>query len=238
MSKFRTLSITASIVSIPFKAFNSHLRQGLLNLIRNGFIIARPALEFLIASVGLILLVPLFITISILIKVTSRGPLFYAQERVGKDGSIFEIIKFRTMSVDAESLPGYLWSDNNDERTTYIGRVLRRTRIDELPQLLNVIRGEMSIIGPRPERPFFVKELESKIPGYVDRLTIKPGITGLAQCLQRSEETIRDVQKKLRYDMLYIKRKCLTLDIKIILQTLSVSIQGGSGRRNMLITAK
>ncbi len=224
MSKFHTLSIPVDIVSIPFKAFHSHLYQSFLKLIRNGYIIVKPVFEFLIAGAGLILLMPLFFVIGVLIKMTSRGPIFYAQERVGKDGLIFEIIKFRTMSVDAESLLGPIWAEKNDIRITHIGRVLRRAHIDELPQLLNVIRGEMSIIGPRPERPFFVNELKREIPGYVDRLTIKPGITGLAQCLQRPDETIRDVQKKLRYDMLYIKRMCLMLDIKIILQTLRMSI--------------
>ncbi len=109
-----------------------------------------------------------------------------------------------TMSVDAESLPGPIWAKKNDVRITYIGRVLRSTHIDELPQLFNVIRGEMSITGPRPERPFFVNELKREIPGYLNRLTIRPGITGLAQCLQKSDETLRDVQKKYRYDMLYI----------------------------------
>ncbi len=230
MNKFQTLSIPIRINSAPYDAFKRQTHQGSLNQIRSKYIKARPLLEFLIAIIGLMISLPVFFIIIILLKTTSRGPVFYAQERVGKDGRIFEIIKFRTMSVDSESLLGPVWAKKNDERITNIGRILRSTHIDEFPQLINVIRGEMSIIGPRPERPFFVNKLKGEIPGYEERLTTKPGITGLAQCYHRSDETIRDVQKKLRYDMLYIKRMCLALDVKIILQTLRVSISGGNVR--------
>ncbi len=224
MNKSQTLPISFRRDSATYDNFNQQKDQGSLNQIRSIYIKVRPLLEFLIAVIGLVLLLPVFLIIIILIKATSRGPLFYAQERVGKDGRVFEIIKFRTMNVDAESLLGPIWAEKNDVRITNLGRILRSTHIDELPQLFNVIRGEMSIIGPRPERPFFVNILKREIPDYVGRLTTKPGITGLAQCCHRSDETIRDVQKKLRYDMLYIKRMCLALDIKIILRTLKVSI--------------
>ena len=230
MDGFQALSIPTRIDSTPHEAFKRQTHQGFLNQTRRGYIKARPLLEFLIAFIGLIFSLPVFFIIGILIKATSRGPVFYAQERVGKDGHIFEIIKFRTMNVDAESFFGPVWAEKNDVRITNLGRILRRTHIDELPQLFNVIRGEMSIIGPRPERPFFVNKLKKEIPGYEGRLATKPGITGLAQSCLRSDETIRDVQKKLRYDMLYIKRMSLTLDIKIILQTLRVSISGRNGR--------
>jgi lipopolysaccharide/colanic/teichoic acid biosynthesis glycosyltransferase len=226
MNKFQTLSIPIRINSAPYDAFKRQTHQGSLNQIRSIYIKARPLLEFLVAIIGLIISLPVFFIIIILLKTTSRGPVFYAQERVGKDGRIFEIIKFRTMNVDAESFLGPVWAKKNDIRITNIGRILRGTHIDELPQLFNVIRSEMSIIGPRPERQFFVNKLMKEIPGYADRLTAKPGITGLAQSYHRSDETIRDVKRKLRYDMLYIKRMCLMLDIKIIIQTLRVSISG------------
>ncbi len=224
MNKFQTLPIPIRKDSAPYDTFEWQTQQDSLNQVRSIYVKARPLLEFLIAFIGLILLLPVFFIIVILVKTTSRGPLFYAQERVGKDGQLFEIIKFRTMNVDAESLLGPIWAEKNDVRITNLGRILRSTHIDELPQLFNVIRGEMSIIGPRPERPFFVNKLKEEIPGYVGRLTTKPGITGLAQCCHGPDETIRDVQKKLRYDMLYIKRMCLALDVKIILRTLRVSI--------------
>jgi len=229
MNRFQALSIPPRIDSTPHKAFKRQTHQGSLN--QSGYIKARPLLEFLIAFIGLIFSLPIIIIIGILIKTTSRGPVFYAQERVGKDGHVFEIIKFRTMNVDAESLLGPVWAEKNDVRITKLGRILRRTHIDELPQLVNVIRGEMSIIGPRPERPFFVNKLKKEIPGYASRLTTKPGITGLAQSYHRYDETIRDVQKKLRYDILYIKKMCLMLDIKIILQTLRVGISGGKSKK-------
>jgi len=231
VNKFQTLSIPISIDSAPYEAFKRQTHQGSLNQIRSRYIKARRLLDFFIAFIGLILSLPVFFIIGILIKTTSRGPVFYAQERVGKDGRIFEIIKFRTMSVDAESLLGPVWAKKNDVRITNLGRILRRTHIDELPQLFNVIRGEMSIIGPRPERPHFVDMLNKEISGYAGRLTTKPGITGLAQSYHGYDETIRDVQKKLRYDMLYIKRMCLALDIKIILQTLRVSISRGKWKK-------
>jgi lipopolysaccharide/colanic/teichoic acid biosynthesis glycosyltransferase len=231
MNEFQTLSIPTRIDSAPYEAFKRQTHQGSLNQTRSRYIKVRSLLEFFIAFIGLIFSLPVFFIIVVLIKTTSRGPVFYAQERVGKDGRIFEIIKFRTMSVDAESLLGPVWAKKDDIRITNLGRILRRTHIDELPQLFNVIRGDMSIIGPRPERPFFVNKLKEEIPGYAGRLTTKPGITGLAQSYHRSDETIRDVQKKLRYDMLYIKRMCLALDIKIILQTLRVSISGGKWKK-------
>jgi len=231
MNKFQTLSIPIRMDSAPYEDFKRQTHQVSLNQIRSRYIKARRLLDFFLAFIGLIFSLPVFFIIGILIKTTSRGPVFYAQERVGKDGRIFEIIKFRTMSVEAETLLGPVWAKKNDSRITTIGRFLRKTHIDELPQFINVLKGHMSIIGPRPERPHFVDLLNEEISGYAGRLTTKPGITGLAQSYHRSDETIRDVQKKLRYDMLYIKRMCLALDIKIILQTLRVSISGGKWKK-------
>jgi lipopolysaccharide/colanic/teichoic acid biosynthesis glycosyltransferase len=188
----------------------------------------KPLAEYLISFVGLLIVSPAFFIVGVIIKLTSPGPIFYTQERVGKNGCLFKIIKFRTMFRDAESQAGPVWAKKNDKRITTIGKFLRRTHIDELPQLINVIKGDMSIIGPRPERPFFVNKFKDNIPGYMERLSVKPGITGLAQCYYKYDETIRDVQKKLRYDMLYIKRICWMLDLKILFLTLGVR----SFRRN------
>jgi lipopolysaccharide/colanic/teichoic acid biosynthesis glycosyltransferase len=186
----------------------------------------KPILDRIVSTVGLIIISPVIFAAGMIIKLTSPGPVFYTQERVGKNGRLFKIIKFRTMCVNAESQGGPVWAKKNDSRTTTFGKLLRKTHIDELPQLINVIKGEMSIVGPRPERPFFVSKFEDNISGYTKRLSIKPGITGLAQCYYKYDETIRDVQNKLRYDILYIKRMCWSLDLKILLLTLRVSLFG------------
>ncbi|MDR4505457.1 MAG: sugar transferase [Candidatus Scalindua sp.] len=196
------------------------------NFLKKEYQNLKPLLDYPVSVMGLFILTPVFIVVGIVIKLTSQGPVFYTQERVGRGGRLFEIIKFRTMYVDAESKTGPIWAGRNDPRITLFGRFLRKTHIDELPQLINVISGDMSIIGPRPERPFFVQEFKENIRGYARRLTIKPGITGLAQCCHKYDETIQDVRSKLSYDVLYIKKMCLLLDIKILLLTLKVSILG------------
>ncbi len=198
-----------------------------LRFIRNRYHQFRPLTDYFVSFIGLLLVSPVFFIAGIIIKITSRGPVFYTQERVGKNGHLFNIIKFRTMCVNAESQDGPVWAKMNDKRITTFGRFLRKTHIDELPQLINVIRGEMSIIGPRPERPFFVRKFKDNIPGYSKRLSVKPGIAGLAQCCHKYDETIRDVQRKLRYDILYINRMCWMLDLRILLSTLKVSFMRG-----------
>lgn len=198
-----------------------------LRFIRKRYRQLRPLIDYGVSFIGLLIFSPAFFVIGIIIKLTSRGPVFYIQERVGKDGRLFNIIKFRTMHVNAESQTGPVWAGKNDMYITTFGRFLRKTHIDELPQLINVIKGEMSIIGPRPERPFFVSKFKGSIPGYSKRLSVKPGITGLAQCYHRYDETTRDVQRKLRYDILYIKRMCWMLDLRIIWRTLTVSLLEG-----------
>ncbi len=195
-------------------------------IIRSGYRLSKPLLDRITSTVGLLIVSPVIFVAGIVIKLTSPGPVFYTQERVGKDDRLFKIIKLRTMSVNAESQDGPVWAKKNDLRITTFGKFLRKTHIDELPQLINVIKGEMSIVGPRPERPFFVSKFKDNIPGYAKRLSIKPGITGLAQCCHKYDETIRDVQRKLRYDILYIKRMCWALDLKIFFLTLRVSLFG------------
>jgi lipopolysaccharide/colanic/teichoic acid biosynthesis glycosyltransferase len=203
-----------------------------LRFIRNRYHQLRPLADYCVSLIGLLLVSPVFFVVGIIIKITSRGPVFYTQERVGKNGRLFNIIKFRTMCVNAESQDGPVWAKKNDKRITTFGRFLRKTHIDELPQLINVIRGEMSIIGPRPERPFFVRKFKDSIPGYSKRLAIKPGIAGLAQCCHKYDETIRDVQKKLRYDILYINRMCWMLDLRILWRTLRVSLLWEEGKKH------
>ncbi len=192
--------------------------------VRSVYITTKPLLDCFAAIIGLIIFLPVFLIVGVMIKITSKGPVFYSQERVGKNGRIFEIIKFRTMHVNAESQFGPIWAKKDDPRISIIGRILRKTHIDELPQLFNVVNGEMSIIGPRPERLYFVEKFIEDIPDYTKRLTVKPGITGLAQCCHKYDEIIRDVERKLRYDILYTKKMCWSLDFKILLLTIKVSL--------------
>ncbi len=165
------------------------------------------------------------------VKVTSKGPIFYKQERVGKKGKTFDIYKFRTMRLDAEKISGPTWATENDPRLTCIGGFLRKAHLDELPQIINVFKGEMSIVGPRPERPFFLlRNCKKDIDNYVGRLAVKPGITGLAQVKHKYDETIDDVKKKVRYDILYIKKMCLILDLKVLMWTVGVVLTGKGAR--------
>lgn len=150
----------------------------------------------------------------------SRGSLFYKQERVGAKGELFKIIKFRSMVTKAEQ-NGAQWAVKNDARITPFGKFLRKMRIDEIPQFWNILKGEMSMIGPRPERPEFVKELEQQIPLYAIRHVIKPGLTGWAQVMYPYAATIEEQKKKLRYDLYYIKKRSLFLDFKIVIKTIN-----------------
>ena len=176
----------------------------------------------LAAGLGLILVL-LLPFISLGIRLSSPGSVFYRQKRVGKNGEVFEAVKFRTMIADAEK-NGALWAKKNDSRVTKFGRLLRITRIDELPQLINVFRGEMSLIGPRPERPEFVKKLEKQIPHYSLRHIIRPGLTGWAQVNYPYGASANDARRKLRYDLYYLKNRSLVLDSEIILKTIKVVV--------------
>jgi lipopolysaccharide/colanic/teichoic acid biosynthesis glycosyltransferase len=186
-----------------------------------------PMMDYGTSLIGLLIASPVLIVTGIVIKITSAGPVFYTQVRVGKNGRVFNIIKFRTMHSDAESQTGPVWTKKHDSRVTAIGRFLRNTHIDELPQLINVLKGDMGIIGPRPERPHFVDMLNDEIHGYSRRLAIKPGITGLAQCYREPDGDIRDVKRKLRYDVLYIEKRCWVLDLEILWRTLCIGLLGG-----------
>ncbi len=202
----------------------------IMSFVRRTYAAAKRVLDIVCSLLGAIILSPLFILAFFLVRFTSKGPIIYSQTRVGKDGEHFQIYKFRTMRVDAEKETGPVWAAQNDKRLTPVGKFLRKSHIDELPQLINVLKGEMSIIGPRPERPIFVEEFKESIPNYEGRLAVKPGITGLAQVWHRYDETLQDVKKKVRYDRLYIKKMGFWADVNIILRTLRVVVTGEGAR--------
>jgi exopolysaccharide biosynthesis polyprenyl glycosylphosphotransferase len=181
--------------------------------------------DIIVSFVGLVLLSPLMLITTVLIKLTSRGPAFYKQERITKGNIRFYVIKFRTMKQNAEDITGPVLSQVNDPRVTPLGRILRRTRIDELPQLINVLKGDMSLVGPRPERPFFVEQFIHDLPEYEHRFAVKAGITGYAQIAGNYGTSAED---KLRYDLMYIRHYSLLLDIKLIFRTIGVLFTPGS----------
>lgn len=179
---------------------------------------------------GLLLLAACVPFIAVLIKLDSRGPLLFRQVRVGRNDTSFVLYKFRTMCADAEDGTGAVWAQLNDPRVTRIGRVLRKTRVDELPQLYNVLKGDMSFIGPRPERPEFVEKLKSIVPYYSERHSVKPGITGWAQIKYPYGASAKDALEKLRYDLFYIKNMSVLLEMTIVLETIKVMLFGRGAR--------
>ncbi len=183
-------------------------------------------LDLLLTIPFLILFLPLAVLIAIAIKFESRGPIFYKQVRVGKDFRKFKTIKFRSMQHNAEEETGPMWSEPNDPRVTKVGRFLRRFRIDEVPQFLNVLVGDMSIIGPRPERPYFVEKLSKEYPLYHRRLSVLPGISGWSQVKQSYDRNFDDIRQKLKFDFFYIENLSFGLDLKIIISTIWVMISG------------
>ncbi len=211
-------------------------------------------LERSAAVVGVIMLSPVMLLVALAIKLDSpNGPVIFRQERVGLDrrrgqlgtsggngkgerrhvtgyGKTFLLCKFRTMVPDAEKLTGPVWAVKHDPRVTRVGRILRRTRLDEIPQLFNVIRGEMRLIGPRPERAHFVEQLCLAIPPYTERLKVPPGITGLAQVEREYDSSVDDVRRKVMYDLHYVRNWSRLLDIKILIKTIDVALRGRGAR--------
>ena len=183
-------------------------------------------LDVIASFIILIITLPVIIITAIAIKLDSKGPVFFKQERSGMNNATFRIIKFRSMYKDAEKLTGPVWSSKDDPRVTRVGKIIRKVRIDELPQMINVLKGEMSIVGPRPERPFFVEKLSEEIPYYKRRLKVRPGITGWAQVKHKYDESVEDVKIKLRYDLFYIENMSLRMDFKIIFRTIFVVLFG------------
>jgi lipopolysaccharide/colanic/teichoic acid biosynthesis glycosyltransferase len=197
-------------------------------LARKSFVDFKSSIDFTFALVIFVVTLPILALCALLVKLSSRGPVFFKQTRVGQDGKLFEIIKLRTMKVNAEAETGPVWARDNDPRVTLVGRFLRKSHLDELPQVINVLRGEMSLVGPRPERPIFVSEFNTSIPQYYRRLSVKPGITGLAQVRYKYDETMEDVRKKLAYDLLYIRKMCWYLDLTIIFLTIGKVLDKGA----------
>jgi lipopolysaccharide/colanic/teichoic acid biosynthesis glycosyltransferase len=216
--------------------------------------VAKRTMDIAGSLLGLLLTLPFWLIVPVLIKVDSRGPVFYTQTRVGRDrregerrycqragsddrrcrdrrrenwrGQLFKVIKFRTMVNDAEGKSGPVWARKNDPRVTRLGRFLRKTRIDEIPQFINVLKGDMSLVGPRPERPKFVDELKDQIPDYTRRLSVKPGLTGLAQVETGYDSSLASVRRKLARDLSYIENQSVWLDLKIMARTVIVVLTG------------
>jgi lipopolysaccharide/colanic/teichoic acid biosynthesis glycosyltransferase len=204
--------------------------------------LACRVMNVMIASIALLVLAPLFVLVALAVRLTSRGPIFYTQTRVGIDrrwnkaraiaerrgedlgGAPFTIFKFRSMTVDAESNGAAVWATKQDARVTPVGGVLRKTRLDEMPQLFNVLRGEMNIVGPRPERPSIFVRLRESIEEYPLRQRVKPGITGWAQINHSYDSCIEDVRKKVEFDLQYIQRQSIVEDVKIMAMTIPVMV--------------
>ncbi len=183
----------------------------------------KRVVDLMLAAVGLVLAAPLMLLTAIAIRLDSPGPIFYKQERVGENDRLFTLCKFRSMRSDAEKGTP-IWAKTHDSRVTRIGRFIRLTRLDELPQLLNVLRGDMSFVGPRPERPYFVQQLTAQIPFYAERHAVKPGVTGWAQVRYRYGSSVEDAMEKLRYDLYYIKHMSIAFDLTIVIDTVKVIV--------------
>jgi sugar transferase (PEP-CTERM system associated) len=213
------------------KMLVEHLRPSQL-IFSDGFrkrpltLALKRAVDFAASAIGLLTALPVWLTIPLAIKMNSAGPVFFLQERVGEKGTVFKVIKFRSMRTDAEAETGPVWAKDGDTRVTRVGRLIRKTRIDEIPQLVNVLKGDMSFVGPRPERPFFVNQLAEEIPYYPLRHSVKPGVTGLAQIKYDYGSTVEDALEKLRYDLYYIKRMGFWMDLSIIFETIKVVLFG------------
>ncbi len=188
--------------------------------IRRRFI--KRAFDIFCSVIGLLIFAPFFPFVALLIHLDSPGPIFFRQIRMGRDDKLFHIIKFRSMRSDAEKSTGAVWAVKEDPRITRIGSFLRKSRIDEIPQLINVLQGEMSLVGPRPERPEFISELKKSIPYYAERHHLKPGVTGWAQVCYPYGASVEDALEKLRYDLYYIKKQSFIFDIEIILRTVLI----------------
>lgn len=194
--------------------------------------VSERVLDVLASTILVAVSWPVVLLVALAIKIEDgrNAPVFYRQRRVGKGGGVFDVFKFRSMRVDAEADGKAIWAAENDERITKVGNFLRNSRLDELPQVFNVLRGEMSLVGPRPERPEFVEELQEQIPYYGERHAVKPGITGWAQLRYNYGASEEDAIEKLQYDLYYIKNQSLMLDILIILQTVEVVLWGKGAR--------
>ncbi|MEC2222771.1 MULTISPECIES: sugar transferase [Heyndrickxia] len=190
------------------------------------YLIIKRVMDIVLSLFGLIISSPIILVFSILIKIETPGPVFFLQERVGLNGKYFRVIKLRSMVVDAEK-NGAQWAKKNDPRVTRIGSFIRKTRIDEIPQLWNVLVGDMSLVGPRPERPMFTAQFSEEIPGFIERLKVKPGLTGWAQVNGGYDISPKE---KLELDKFYIENMCPLIDLKIIIKTVKIVFTGEGAR--------
>lgn len=214
---------------IPIEHVGSHLWSLVLPVEGHTLPVAlyqglKRIMDLSLALIGLVVFAALFPLLALAIKVDSRGPIFYRQRRLGQAGRPFTVLKLRSMVAQAEQDTGPRWSHASDPRVTRVGRMLRRSRLDELPQVINVLRGEMSVVGPRPERPEFVTMLAMEIPFYRTRLAVKPGLTGWAQVRYRYGSNTEDALKKLQYDLYYVRHQSLVIDVMIILRTIGTML--------------
>ncbi|HUV30115.1 MAG TPA: sugar transferase [Acidobacteriota bacterium] len=242
------LASTAFIFAVPANLTGVGVLKRLVNRM------VKRTVDIVSAVVGLILTLPLWVVLPIIIKLDSRGPVFYVQTRVGVNrrrsqrryhqradatcgrvrerrredymGKPFKVIKFRTMVRDAERESGPVWATSKDPRVTRLGTLMRKTRLDEIPQFINILKGDMSLVGPRPERPVFVRDLSSRVKGYSNRLQVKPGLTGLAQVENGYDSSVSSVVRKVRFDLEYIRNWSLVADLRIILKTVVVVVTG------------
>ena len=193
-------------------------------------LILKRIFDLAFGLVGLVLSFPLMLLVAMAVRLDSKGPVIYSQARVGFKGKCFDVLKFRSMRLDAEAVTGAQWAQKNDQRVTRIGKYLRRFRLDELPQFINVIRGDMSFVGPRPERPVFVDRLRDIISYYDERHSVRPGLTGWAQVQYSYGSTIEDAFRKVEYDLFYLKNMSIFFDFIIILKTIRIMLTGKGGR--------
>jgi exopolysaccharide biosynthesis polyprenyl glycosylphosphotransferase len=192
--------------------------------------VLKRVLDLCFGVMGLILSAPLMGLIAAAVRLDSKGPVFYRQTRVGQGGRLFEVLKFRSMRLNAEEENGAQWAQEDDPRVTRVGKVLRKYRLDEIPQFINVIRAEMSFVGPRPERPVFVEQLREQIPYYDERHSVRPGITGWAQVQHSYGGTLEDSVRKLEYDLFYLKNMSMLFDCAIVFQTVRIVLFGRGAR--------
>ena len=212
--------IRLDAVSAGWLIFGEGFNQGLVRtLIKRVF-------DIVCATLLILLSLPVMLVAAVLILIESGSPIFYFQERVGLNGRLFNVVKFRSMRTDAEKDGKPRWASATDDRVTRVGRVIRKLRIDELPQLVSVLGGDMSLVGPRPERPFFVDKLTQEMPYYAVRQSVKPGLTGWAQVRYHYGASIEDSAEKLQYDLYYVKNHSLFLDIVVLFETVGVVLLG------------
>lgn len=222
--------------NIAGRVLSDHLRPSWMVFSPSGFNfggirqLVKRAFDLLVSGAGLVFSAPLALVTAVAVAVDSRGPIIFRQTRVGQHGENFTMLKFRSMVAEAEEKTGPVWAQEGDPRTTRVGRMIRKLRLDEIPQMWNVFKGDMSFVGPRPERPHFVEQLKERLPFYNERHNVKPGITGWAQICFPYGSSQAAAMEKLNYDLYYIKHSSIGMDVTILIQTVKILLFGGGGR--------